>query len=397
MSQDKFNKNSEHESESEYDSDSEYEDSGSDSCSDNEQIAKRRKLEDADDLPRDENGHVKCYPGQQLGPYEIKSELGEGAFGRVLRVTNVETGESAALKVIKNEPDKRRAAMAEIIALTVIECRDTLNTSLCIKMHDWFSYGGHVCIAFPLLGGSVFDFLRDNEFEPFTVTEVRHIIYQLCSATSFLHKNGITHTDLKPENMLFVNSSFTYAYNEDKKIVRRINCTDIRVIDFGSVTRDNEHHNGVISTIYYRAPEVILHLDWNNSCDIWSIGCIMFELYYGDVLFPTHVNLRQLAMMERILGKIPMEMVNATKTSHFKNGKLDWDWNIVNEEVREDCKPLRQYMMRDCDDDRELFDLIERMLQYDQNRRITSDAALVHHFFEKIPPHQRVMKENVKK
>lgn len=113
--------------------------------------------------------------------------------------------------------------------------------------------------------------------------------YQLCYAVKFLHDNKLTHTDLKPENILFVDSDYDVIYNAKKvslrhyvyqqlgrknvlvvsfysmifsffqrKDVRRVKRTDIRLIDFGSATFDHEHHSSIVSTRHYRAPEVIL-------------------------------------------------------------------------------------------------------------------------------------------
>ena len=55
--------------------------------------------------------------------------------------------------------------------------------------------------------------------------------------------------------------------------------TRVKLIDFGSATFDWEHHSSVVSTRHYRPPEVILELGWSQPCDVWSIGCIVFELY----------------------------------------------------------------------------------------------------------------------
>ena len=63
------------------------------------------------------------------------------------------------------------------------------------------------------------------------------------------------------------------------KQVRRMRDTRVKLIDFGSATFDWEHHSSVVSTRHYRAPEVILELGWSHPCDVWSIGCIIFELY----------------------------------------------------------------------------------------------------------------------
>jgi serine/threonine protein kinase len=85
-----------------------------------------------------------------------------------------------------------------------------------VKILDWFDYHGHTCIAFEILGLSVFDFLKDNNYEPYPMDHVRHISYQLCYAVKFLHDNKLTHTDLKPENILFANSEFATTFNARK-------------------------------------------------------------------------------------------------------------------------------------------------------------------------------------
>lgn len=77
--------------------------------------------------------------------------------------------------------------------------------------------------------------------------------------------------------------------------------TEIRLIDFGSATFQDEYHSSVVSTRHYRAPEIILGLGWSFPCDIWSIGCILVEFFTGDALFQTHDNLEHLAMMEAVV------------------------------------------------------------------------------------------------
>lgn len=120
---------------------------------------------------------------------------------------------------------------------------------------------------------------KDNNYQPYPLDQVRHIGYQLCYSVKFLHDNKLTHTDLKPENILFVDSDYDIVYNSKKvspiakqttnkrhlKIVlsqrrdmKRVKRTDVKLIDFGSATFDHEHHSTIVSTRHYRAPEVIL-------------------------------------------------------------------------------------------------------------------------------------------
>ena len=91
---------------------------------------------------------------------------------------------------------------------------------------------------------------------------------------------------------------------------RELACTDLRLIDFGSAISVHDHHSSIVSTRHYRAPEIILGIGWSFPCDLWSIGCILIELYTGDAFFQTHDNLEHLAMMEASLGKLPQSMIS---------------------------------------------------------------------------------------
>jgi len=320
--------------------------------------------------------------------------LGEGTFGKVIECRDIQRNGSVALKVIKNIEKYRDAAKLEINVLERINMKDLRGDSLCVRMLDWFDYHGHMCIAFDILGLSVFDFLKDNCYQPYSVEQIRHIAYQLCKSVKFLHDNQLTHTDLKPENILFLNSDSDVVFNPTKKKdYRKLKASDIRLIDFGSATFDHEHHSTIVSTRHYRAPEVILELGWSHPCDVWSIGCILFELYTGFTLFQTHDNLEHLAMMERILGSLPHRLTRRTKKSkYFYHGQLDWnEKSSAGRYVRENCKPLVRYRMSDSEDHRLLFDLIDKMLEYDVNERLDLSSALRHSFFKKLTPEQRYL------
>ncbi|XP_050428328.1 dual specificity protein kinase CLK2 isoform X2 [Adelges cooleyi] len=341
----------------------------------------------------DEEGHLIYKNGDSLADrYQIIQTLGEGTFGKVVSAKSLKNRDQiAAVKIIKNVEKYREAARLEINALEKLNAKDPESKNLCVRMIDNFEYGGHVCIGFELLGLSVFDFLKENNYQPYTIDQVRHISYQLCYAVRFLHRNKLTHTDLKPENILFVKSDYDSQYNQKKRAYKMIRDTEVRLIDFGSATFDDEHHSTVVSTRHYRAPEVILELGWAQPCDVWSIGCIIFELYLGITLFQTHDNREHLAMMERILGSIPHKMARRSKTKYFYHGKLDWDQSSsAGRYVRENCKPLKRYMSSEEEDHRLLFDLISELLNYDPAKRMTMEEALEHKFFYKLPPHQRL-------
>lgn len=341
----------------------------------------------------DRDGHLIYQEGDVIaGRYEIVNTLGEGTFGKVVRVIDRErNNKEFALKIIKNVSKYRDAARLEINVLKKLQERDPHGNFLVIQLIDHFDYHGHVCLLFELLGLSVFDFMKANNYQAYPMEQTRYIAYQLCYAVKFMHDNRLTHTDLKPENILFVNSSYRIVDENKKKPLRVIEDARVRLIDLGSATFDHEHHSSVVSTRHYRAPEVILELGWAQSCDVWSVGCIIFELYLGITLFQTHDNREHLAMMERILGTLPYRMCRKSKTKYFYHGHLDWDDKTqAGQYVKDNCKPLARYMKTHDEEERELFDLIFRMLQYEPKQRITLAEALNHKFFKRLPPHFRL-------
>ncbi|XP_017575783.1 dual specificity protein kinase CLK4b isoform X1 [Pygocentrus nattereri] len=335
----------------------------------------------------DEEGHLIYHNGHMLrARYEIVSTLGEGAFGKVVECIDHSNrdGVRVALKIIKNLVRYREAAMSEVEVLEQMNSLDSEKRFACVRMLDWFDHHGHICIVFELLGMSTYDFLKENGFMPFTVDQIRHMAYQIFNAVHFLHQNKLTHTDLKPENILFVDSDFDIEYNGKlKRDERTLKNLDVKVVDFGNATYDHEHHTSVVSTRHYRAPEVILELGWNQACDVWSLGCILIEYYLGLTLFQTHDSKEHLAMMERVLGPIPVHLLQKTGKQHYVyHDKLDWDEHTSSGRyVRKHCKPLKQYMSSKSSVHEQLFDLLQKMMEYDVSKRITLEEAIRHPFF----------------
>jgi len=342
----------------------------------------------------DEEGHLIFKNGDIIqNRYKITAELGEGTFGKVVRCDDLQKNKILAIKIIKNVKKYRDAAKLEINVLTKLAKYDPKGEYLCVEMYDWFDYHGHMCIAFELLGKSVFDFLKDNSYTPYPIEHVRQIAYELCLSVSFLHANRLTHTDLKPENILFFNSDYYKEYisaedREQGRKVRVLKSPEIRLIDFGSTTFDHEHHSTIVQTRHYRAPEVVMELGWDQSCDVWSVGCIIFELAMGFMMFDTHNSQEHLAMMERILGQIPPKMAEKSKLKHFSKGKLKWDEDSTNgRHVRRKCKPLTRYIPRESRGDsdwEDMFQLIAQMLKYEPSKRITLKEAMMTPFLKKL-------------
>ncbi|XP_071596365.1 dual specificity protein kinase CLK1-like [Heliangelus exortis] len=337
----------------------------------------------------EEEGHPEPRTGHLLrARYEFVTVLGEGAFGQVMEfIDHQEDNRHVAVKFVK-DVDPRRAYHAEVSVLQYLNSLDPSGTHHCVRMLDWFEHRGHVCIVFELLGPSTYSFIVANGFRPFRVDDIRRMGYQLCEAVNFLHINGLTHTDLKPDNILLVNSEYTEEYNASlKQVERRPKDPSVKVADFGNATRDDEPHCPLVSTRPYRAPEIILALGWSQPCDVWSIGCILLEYYLGfpvfTVSFDAYEDIEHLAKMERILGPLPRDMIKKTRRGdYYCHGRLVWDQHsLFGRYASQHCKPLKAYMTCSTEEHCHLFDLIEKMLQYDPAERITLQEALKHPFF----------------
>jgi len=189
----------------------------------------------------------------------------------------------------------------------------------------------------------------------------------------------LTHTDLKPENMLF--KSPLFSYYDDNETTDSI----ISLIDFGSATFEHEHHSSTVSTRHYRAPEVVLENGWSHSCDLWSIGCIMFELLTGVTMFQTHSNFEHLCMMQHILGPLPKSLTESCKKKKYFNqfGLVNMDWDSTEGQyVLNNCKPLRYHQKDLSVEHEQVFNLMEGLLQFDPRDRLTCSQALRHPYFD---------------
>ncbi|CDW53989.1 Pkinase domain containing protein [Trichuris trichiura] len=338
-------------------------------------------------IRHDKDGHLACHRGDLiLDKYEILDTLGEGTFGRVFEVRdlNRRSAKSLALKVIRNKRHYRESAQAEIDILNKLKQWDTDGTLFVNLLND-FDYYGHVCLVFPKYGMSVFDFMKANNFVPYPMEQVRHIAYQLCFAVSFMHDHGLVHTDLKPENMIFVTDPLL-----QKKEYRVMRDTSIRLIDFGATVFNRKDQTAIVSTRHYRAPEVILELGWSYPCDVWSIGCIIYELLKGVPMFQVHEDLEHLAMMQRVLGTLPQHMALKSKKNMFEYGRLRWDEHSSRGRyVRETLEPLSVRRLTSDPVQAELFNLISDMLQYPPSARTRLGEVLNHRFFRRLPKHLR--------
>ncbi|KAL2270458.1 hypothetical protein VTJ83DRAFT_2642 [Remersonia thermophila] len=360
----------------------------------------------------DDDGHYIVVPDNDLTDrYKMIKLLGQGTFGKVVQAKDKVTGKFVAIKIIRSVQKYREASKIELRVLETLRVNDEENRNRCIHFRDCFDYRGHICIVMDLMGQSVFDFLKSNNFVPFPNSQIQSFARQLLTSVAFLHDLNLIHTDLKPENILLCHNEYqTFTYNRKIPSASTTNSnrqasqrkvlldTEIRLIDFGSATFQDEYHSSVVSTRHYRAPEIILGLGWSFPCDIWSIGCILVEFFTGDALFQTHDNLEHLAMMEAVVDQrvdpALIQQVNRMTRNggnpaakYFKRLKLDYPTPETTRASRRFVKAMKKLPDIIPPTTRflaQFLDLLQKIFVYDPARRITAKEALQHPWFREV-------------
>ncbi|KAF9960309.1 hypothetical protein BGZ65_012527, partial [Modicella reniformis] len=218
--------------------------------------------------------------------YEILDMLGKGSFGQVAKCYDHKTGEYVAIKIIRNKKRFHCQAVVEVKILENLNKWDPEAKHNLIRMTDHFYFRNHLCIATELLSMNLYEFIKSNSFRGFSLGLIKRFCTQLLQSLELLSKHRVVHCDLKPENVL----------------LKHPTKSSIKVIDFGSSCLENEKVYTYIQSRFYRSPEVILGLSYNMAIDMWSLGCILAELYTGYPLFPGENEQEQLACIMEIQG-----------------------------------------------------------------------------------------------
>eukprot|EP00760_Papus_ankaliazontas_P011574 PhM_4_TR14858/c0_g2_i1/m.26167/K08287/E2.7.12.1; dual-specificity kinase len=324
-----------------------------------------------------ESGHFYVVLGEDVdtstGRYKILSMLGQGTFGKVVEAWDRTLKVYCAVKIVRNTPKYTRDAQIEVKYMERVCQRDPRGEFAIVRVQrNFINDQGHMCIVMPKHGRCLLDYIQKHG--PLSLPQVAQVAYQLCRTLDFLHtQNRYIHTDLKPENILLNANS-------------NINPMQIRVCDLGGCSDERHSALSIVSTRHYRAPEVILGTGWKCSADMWSVGCILYELYTGKMLYDTHENREHLAKMQQHQGTFPPDMltkIDPDMSNWFhRSGKLVWPASGVSRRSIESVEaevPLRSRFS----DMPEFLDLLERLLMYQPSKRLSAKDAMEHPFITK--------------
>lgn len=246
----------------------------------------------------DEQGSYIHVPHDHVAyRYEVLKVIGKGSFGQVVKAYDHRANQHVALKMVRNEKRFHRQAQEEIRILEHLKKQDKDNTMNIIHMFEHFTFRNHICITFELLSMNLYELIKKNKFQGFSLQLVRKFAHSMLQCLDALYKNRIIHCDLKPENVL----------------LKQQGRSGIKVIDFGSSCYEHQRIYTYIQSRFYRAPEVILGAKYGMPIDMWSLGCILAELLTGYPIFPGEDEGDQLACIIEIQGMPSQKLLDQSK------------------------------------------------------------------------------------
>ncbi|XP_050295971.1 MAPK/MAK/MRK overlapping kinase-like isoform X2 [Anthonomus grandis grandis] len=272
--------------------------------------------------------------------YKVLEKIGEGSFSEVLKCMHKSTGVYYAVKRLKKCYKSQTAILtcAEVVAAQKVPFHPNI---LNIFEYHYDSFSGHVSFVFELMDMSLYDHLRARnkaDMKPRGLSEKKskEYLYQLLRGLEHLHRNGLFHRDVKPENILMKFPSI-----ESMRLQKTQKYEIIKLADLGSVRGiySVPPYTEYISTRWYRSPECLLtNGNYGPKMDVWAAGCVFYEIMtFRDhhaspildtrliiflliillsqlPLFPGSNEIDQLYKIHHILGSPTMQFINKLKS-----------------------------------------------------------------------------------
>ena len=291
-----------------------------------------------------------------LSSYERHEKLGEGSYGVVFKATDTRNNSTVALKILKVETLEDGVPSTLLREISILKSISHINI---VRLTDVCTSKLPIYLAFEYLDLDL-RVLLNHLKKPLNPNIVKSYAFQLLAGVNFIHSHRIIHRDIKPDNILLSRKTGI-----------------LKICDFGMAryfTVPMRPYTKGVVTLWYKAPELLVSNPYDLSIDIWSVGCILFEIVTGVPLFPGDGYMDQLMKIIQVLGTPAEE--EAPGFAAKVSSELGFELPVV-----ERVGIIEKLEAKDL----ALIDLIEKMLVFNPAKRISAKEALDHPYFNDIP------------
>ncbi|KAI5065299.1 hypothetical protein GOP47_0019994 [Adiantum capillus-veneris] len=300
---------------------------------------------------------LKGWLPRRANSFEKIDKIGQGTYSNVYKARDLESGQVVALKKVrfeKMEPESVRFMAREIIILrkldhpNVVKLEGLVTSRMSCSLYLVFEFLDH-----DLAGISATPNIS------FTEPQVKCYLLQILKGLDHCHKQGVLHRDIKGSNLLLDREG------------------NLKIADFGLATffqpDKKQQLTTRVVTLWYRPPELLLGAtEYDTGIDLWSVGCILGELFAGRPILPGRTEVEQLHKIFKLCGSPPEEYWNKYKLSHATIFKPQHPYKRI---LTETYKHFPQSAL----------DLLDVLLALDPQDRGSASSALQSDFFNTKP------------
>ncbi|CAG0922143.1 unnamed protein product [Notodromas monacha] len=346
----------------------------------------------------DSAGYYRVRLGEVLdNRYTVYGFTGQGIFSNVVRARDQTLeNKEVAIKIIRNNELMHKSGLKELETLRKLNETDPGDKYHCLRLFGSFFHRQHLCMVFEPLAMNLREVLKKyGKHDGLHMKAVRSYAQQLFLALRHMKKCQILHADVKPDNILVSNAFLLFIFHtmvSENKLA-------LKLCDFGSASTIEESDiTPYLVSRFYRAPEIILGMNYDYGIDMWAAGCTIFELYSGKYMFPGRTNNEMLKLFMDLKGKISNKLV---KKAAFRDLHFDEKCNFIHREYDRLTEREKTTVITSMQASRDLHgelignqklqedhvrkvaqlrELLDRIMVYDTSRRISVSEALSHAF-----------------
>ena len=297
---------------------------------------------------------------RRICKYQKLSKIGEGTYGVVYKAKDLQSNELVALKKIRLKPEEEGIPSTAIREISLLKELYQLNI---VNLLDVIHTSKKLTLVFEYCDSDLKKIMDGLKGEKLPIDTVKLYLYEMLKGINYIHKHKILHRDLKPQNLL-INTNGV-----------------LKICDFGLARGFGvpiRIYTNEVVTLWYRAPDILLGSKmYDTSVDIWSIGCIFAEMILGIPMFLGKNENEQLDRIFNLLG--------TPNDNEYPWLKESPEWNgYINSET------FKKYEKQDIRkiypniNDNDSYDLLEKMIVFDPDKRISAEEALKHPYFNSI-------------